>query len=142
MMDKDPAGRPATAEEIIKALAPFTAGGRDDLKRLLKESLAPGPKPHYEPVPAARGVDDGSESVLLEALSSEITESLSSRIAIDEMTADEILPPVITDPAPDNAESGPFDEEPSGPDLSSALGPLLWFIAALLLALFAVLLFR
>ena len=132
MMDTDPAGRPATAEEIIKALAPFTAGGRDDLKRLLKESLAPGPKPHYEPVPAVHGADDGSESVLLEALSSEITESLSSRIAVDEMTADEILPPVITDPAADNAESGSFDEEPSESDLSSALGPLLWFIAALL----------
>ena len=60
----------------------------------------------------------------------------------DEMTADEILPPVITDPAADNAESGSFDEEHSESDLSSALGPLLWFIAALLLALFAVLLFR
>ena len=142
MMDKDPAGRPATAEEIIRALAPFTVGGRDDLKRLLKESLAPGPKPHYEPVPAVHGADDGSESVLLEALSSEITESLSSRIAVDEMTADEILPPVITEKEPDDAESGSFDEEPSESDLSSALGPLLWFVAALLLALFAVLLFR
>lgn len=143
MMDKDPSKRPASTEAVIKTLAPFAAGGRADLKRLLKESLAPGPKPQYEPAPVTRSVDDGSESVLLEALSSEITESLSSgQLSADVSDLDEFLPPVIADPAPDDAESGSSDGETSAPDLAAALAPLLWFIAALLLALFAVLLFR
>ena len=143
MMDKDPAGRPASAEEVIKSLAPYAAGGREELKRLLKESLAPGPKPHYVPAPAAPEIDDGSESILLEALSNEITESLSSlNLSADEEAIDEILPPVIDGPVPDDAESGSLEEEPAGPDLAAALAPLLWFIAALLLALFTVLLFR
>ncbi|MBO7726633.1 MAG: serine/threonine protein kinase [Thermoguttaceae bacterium] len=142
MMDKDPSKRPASAEEIIKSLASHTVGGQADLKRLLKESFAPDPKPHYKPVPVAHDIDDGSESVLLEALSSEISESLSSnRLFVDDADLDEILPPVI-DRAEDDADDGPFDEATSGPDLAATLGPLLWFIAALVLALFAVLLFR
>ena len=96
-----------------------------------------------EPAPVTRSVDDGSESVLLEALSSEITESLSSgQLSADVSDLDEFRPPVIADPAPDDAESGSSDGETSAPDLAAALAPLLWFIAALLLALFAVLLFR
>ena len=149
MMDKIPEKRPASAEEIVKALVPFAAGGRDELKTLLKKSLAPVKvKPEYKPVPGRR-TEAPSDSAILEALSEEASEALS---AYQEITND-IIPPVIefsdsetnslnNKETPKSGTIGHPDTDPP-PPLSSRLLPiLLGLTAALVLALFAVLLFR
>ncbi|MBQ3387735.1 MAG: serine/threonine protein kinase [Thermoguttaceae bacterium] len=146
MMDKNPENRPATAEEVFKALAPFAAGGRSELKTLLKQSLAPvKAKREYQPEPG-RFVRDASDSAILDALSEEASEALSAYQDI----ADESVPPVIELYSSEVLRSDDSDvhKEDSAPEAESpswatrALAPLLWLAAALALALFAALLFR
>jgi hypothetical protein len=141
MMDKDPGNRPATAEEIYKRLKPFVLGGKTELKSLLKGMLSPSlAKPEYDPTSVR--AKTASDSAILDALDREASQSFEAISGYGELP-EPTIPPVIL-PDPDSAPERNQEADPdSGSDrIYRVLVPILWAIVGLLLALYAILLFR